>query len=311
MGYRYARWTAAILLVGIQIILIALPASAQDPSSDAWLSGDDTAEAEVVLTNTGTGHSPGSAPHEPAEKVSGAVVWSNAGCTSAYDPERSAVTFVDLGPATLEQVQAAGYDETGEYRQMQILCLYYNVSDGSFGGTQQIVLYEVTPPVDPTVLRDRAMARITVPTPSVGMAPAGSSDIPAITQLETWLWVNDPWETLTDSESQGFVTVEVRVRPRSVFWEMGDSHVTNNGGHIECGGPGTVWSAEIDSEGTPCGYAFRSSTIDEPGGVYHGSATVNYDLFWSINGVDQGSFGTLQPSSPFTVAVSEIQVVNS
>ena len=65
----------------------------------------------------------------------------------------------------------------------------------------------------------------------------------------------------------------------------------------------------MNDGGTTCGHTYTSGTADEPGLVYQAEATIEWDLTWSINGVDQGSFGTGDATTLFEVPVGEVQIV--
>ena len=44
-------------------------------------------------------------------------------------------------------------------------------------------------PVNPLVLRDEARAEIEPVPPGFAMSPAGSGGVPAVVNLETWMWL--------------------------------------------------------------------------------------------------------------------------
>lgn len=161
------------------------------------------------------------------------------------------------------------------------------------------LIWELTAPVDPTALRDAAVARIDPPSPSVATSPA--IGVPAVVDLDTWLWIDDPWSPLVESEVQGGVAVEVVASPTSVRWDFGD------GGAVVCAGPGVVWSETAGS--TDCAHRFDRSSAGQPGDAYASTVTVTWTLTWSLNGTDQGSFGTLDRSAALAVAVAETQAI--
>ena len=169
-------------------------------------------------------------------------------------------------------------------------------------GSQALATSAVTP-VDPTVLRDRARARVKPPAPVLSMAPTGDDRIPAIVQMPTWLAVSGGWAPITETESEGAVTVSVTATPRAVLWTMGDGHSQS------CGGPGVVWHSGLPEDATNCSYTYGVDSSGERDGRYHGSARVSWDFTWALNGTPQGEFGTVGSTTPFTMRVGEIQVI--
>lgn len=189
---------------------------------------------------------------------------------------------------------ARGLPLTGRYALYRIDC-----GTPLTGGT---AVFTLDPPEDPEVLRDRAAARIVLPEPSLGSNPDFAETF-AVVNLETWLWVTDPWQSLTESETEGFVTVEVFAEPRSVTWDFAA------GGSAVCTGPGIEWSPAAHDAGTYCAHTFTSSSADQPDAAYASTATTAWVFTWAINGVDQGEFGTTTASTGFSIQVGEIQAV--
>jgi hypothetical protein len=166
------------------------------------------------------------------------------------------------------------------------------------------LILEIIPPVDPTVVRDRAAARIDPPDPIIGTAPS-LDDGHAVVQLPTWLWVEGSWAPIHESDSEGGVSVEVAATPLYVDWRFGD------GSDARCDGPGVPWSEAADAAGTYCSVTFTRSSAGQPGSVFDGSATVTWEFSWWLNGEPQGEFGTVETSTGFDVPVGEIQAVET
>lgn len=301
--------SAFLILFLASLVGWSQPAHA-DNHTGAERKGNDTAKAWHEIAYLINGQSPGRAPGGGAPITDEDVYnrWCHPGLSPYVDG--STAQFVNYGvienPEWLIQM---GYDTTGVYGLYVVMC-----TDGA-GNVQQynaggLLIYEITPPVDPTVLRDRAMASVTVGDPQIGMSPPGTVEHFSVVQEQTWLWVANDWTTQTAVERQGFVAVEVQVRPSHVTWEMGDAHARwNDGGSVDCFGPGTPYSDQAYPQGTDCGYTYRTATASEPDLTYEGSATIHWEASWSINGADQGVFTTLSPSATFEQAVGEIQAV--
>ena len=196
-----------------------------------------------------------------------------------------------------------GLDPSGTYGLYYVSCGSDTTGSTTFvPGYVYSLVYEITPAVDASVLRDEAVARIDPPYPDPGTNPPHTGDRFGIVNLATWLWVGS-WEAVTASETQGLVTVEVAATPTAARWWMGD------GGAVACAGPGVAWTIWTHNGGSYCTYTYTSSSADLPGEVYQASVTVTYRLDWWLNGAHQGSFGTLDRATGFEMPVGEIQAV--
>lgn len=202
-------------------------------------------------------------------------------------------------PVTLGLIAEMGLDPSGEYVLYSLTC---RDSAGVFIFAINL-LYEVTPPIDPTVLRDRAAALLVLPDPSVGTFPALSN--PAIVQTETWMWIEDDWSPRTAEDGQGFTTVTVTATPTRADWSMGDGSV------VPCNGPGVRWEPGRYESGSSCTHIYARSSAGQPDNRYSASVTVVWELTWSINGNPQGPFGQVDQTSSFSIAVGELQAVES
>jgi hypothetical protein len=201
-----------------------------------------------------------------------------------------------LSPGDVENL---GFDPTGEYWWWNVTCW----RDGAPAHAFEFAV-EVTPPVAPEVIRDVAAARLEPPAPDPETSPPLARQ--TFVRVPTWLWV-DPvsWVPAEVSETRGLTTVTVRATPTHARWVMGD------GGGITCPGPGVVWVSGASEDDTDCAYTYLHSSYGEPGGRFEASVTVTWDFEWWINDIYQGIFGTVDLSTPFVVAVGEIQAVET
>ena len=202
-----------------------------------------------------------------------------------------------LDPALFDWIVAQGLDPSGIYRSWNVHCLNdAGVQLHAWAG----FLTTSVPPVDPAVLRDQALANINFPDPEVD----GLQTLTHAAQLESWFWIENDWVPITDSSSQGLVTVVVQATPDVVVWNPGDGT-----GTFDCNDPGIEWSSAVNDGGTTCGHVYESGTADVPGLAYQASATIEWELTWAVNGLDQGVFGTGDATSVFPVPVGEVQIV--
>ena len=202
-------------------------------------------------------------------------------------------------PLTEGDIAYVGFDPTGEYWWWGANCW----RDGWVAYSYEFAV-EVTPPVPLEVIRDVASARLEPPLPVPETSPPLARQ--AFVRVPTWLWL-DPadWGLLEASETRGLTTVTVWATPTHARWVMGD------GGGVTCLGPGVEWVSGLGENGTDCSYTYLHSSYDHPGGRFSAQVTVSWEFEWWINDTYQGVFGTLDLSTPFVVAVGEIQAVET
>ncbi|MCH8899433.1 MAG: hypothetical protein IH942_02930 [Acidobacteria bacterium] len=216
--------------------------------------------------------------------------------------------FEMRGPTQSDQpvddhtLELLGLDPGGDYSLWSVGCTAPGVPGLPGYPLVMFIVWEKAAPVDPVALRDEAAARINPPAPSLGTSPP-FDQWPAIVQMPTWLWITDPWVTDVEAESQGGVSVVVAARPDRVTWTFGD------GGSVVCFGPGVAWQSGLSEDATDCSYTFTHTSAGLPDSRYDATATVTWVFSWTLNGVDQGDFGSFDATSSFSIEVGEIQVI--
>ena len=301
------RLSAAIAALGLALVGLAAPAHAQqdpvepvDPIPTTPICGGsgDIDDAGGAVFGSCFGNTPGSGP---ATEISSELVWNWYGCDQwrPYTPGSLVTNVMSQGPVPLEDVLVRGLDPTGTYTWNTVECTHVAAD-----GTPEVwgwgfLVIETSPPVDPTVLRDIARDRINPDPPTPASAPMWS-EIPAVVNLPTWLWVTDVWEPIEETETRGFVTVVVQARPVQTNWSMGD------GGGLVCGGPGTEWAPGMDDATTDCAY-----TYDAAGAGLVATVSTQWTFHWWLNGNDMGDFGDLTLDTGFAVDVAEIQAIET
>jgi len=238
----------------------------------------------------------------PGQPGSGSVheTWDRYCATGAGEyREGDEVELYSVDPLSEGDVAYLGLDPTGEYWWWGVICW----RDGEAVDSYEFTV-EVTAPVPPEAIRDVAAARIQPPPPVPATSPPLARQ--AVVRVPTWLWL-DPasWEPLEASASRGLTTVMVRATPTHARWVMGD------GGGVTCHGPGVEWTSGLSEHDTDCSYTYLHSSYGRPGGRFPAEVTVTWQFEWWINDVYQGVFGTLDRSTPFAVAVGEIQAVET
>ncbi len=213
--------------------------------------------------------------------------------------EGDEVGFYEIGPVDPDEIDLFGLDPAGEYVWYDVICW----RDGREATERQIIV-ETTPAVSPEVMRDDVAARIEPPAPAPATSPPLARH--AVVRMPTWLWLDAGyWQPLEVSETRGLVTVTVRATPTQADWVMGD------GGGVTCFGPGVEWRSGLAEDATDCSYTYLHSSYGEPGGRFETSVAVTWTFEWWLNGSYQGTFGTVDVSTDFAVAVGEIQAIET
>ena len=288
-------WTAVRLIVAIALfgsatLLTTAPASAHHCSGEGDIyqgGGEVVAECHGVTP----GQPGGGTVHE---------IWDTycAAAVGEYQ-EGDEVEFDATDQLSPGDVENLGFDPTGEYWWWNVTCW----RDGEPAHAFEFAV-EVTPPVAPEAVRDVVAARLEPPYPVPETSPPLARQ--AFVRVPTWLWL-DPasWLPIEVSETRGLTTVTVRATPTHARWLMGD------GGAVTCLGPGVVWVSGASEDDTDCAYKYLHSSYGQPGGRFEASVMVTWEFEWWINDVYQGIFGTVDVSTPFVVAVGEIQAVET
>jgi hypothetical protein len=125
--------------------------------------------------------------------------------------------------------------------------------------------------------------------------------------LPTYLWVRDPGaQTLgpiSDSASEGGVTVTLTARVTKVVWTMGD------GTSVTCAGAGTPYQDSYGAQPSPtCGHTYTHPSTNLPGGVYPVTATAIWDVAWTGGG--QSGEIPFDVTSRTAVRIGEVQALN-
>lgn len=156
-----------------------------------------------------------------------------------------------------------------------------------------------------TISVDELLAEVVIQEPSIASSPPFDSR-PSLVNTETWFWVTDPWVDRTETVNVNGIEIDVTATPLRVVWDVDEP---GSNGPVVCEGPGEVWGSGLDS--TTCGYTFTQSSAGHgPNDAFTATATAVYEYSWSLNGVDQGVFATIDAATEFEIQVAEIQAVS-
>ncbi|MFD8118649.1 ATP/GTP-binding protein [Streptomyces microflavus] len=285
---RGRRSVGAAVAIALGALALSGQASADEPDVGVGKCG------KYVCTEVGTGGSPGGkAPG--GGNGSGGQGGGNTGVGAPSD-DKPKCTYERLA-----EQPAAGSD-------------YWEGHDPSEGGAVwAVTCSELTtfqyigpagppggaPAVDPAVLAQRAVDRMLLRGPEIGITPKPGGM--GVIGMPVYLWTETGPETYgpnTSSASAGGVTVTATAKVSRIVWSMGD------GKSVTCTTPGTPYQAKYGLEPSPdCGHRYT-----KPSKKYHVTATST----WVINWAGGGQTGQLTEvrNSSVDIAVGEVQVVS-
>ncbi len=275
----------ALMIAGISAVALVVQATVALAIPGGWVDvDDDDSEVEVGATD---------------EQSSGE---RGEGSNSASQCSWSRVPSDQLDVLWWENAPelAGGILDPSEYDWYWRSCPNADVGISS----DLIPVPRGGPPVDATVLRDEAIDRLVLPGPAVAMNPPGEH----VVHIESWLWIDDAiWATHSRSASAGGVTTTVEATPRRVIWDMG------NGDTAICEGPGTPYdpARSAHEQATECSYMYQHSSAEQPGEAYQVTATVEWEVSWSVTGAaGGGALPAMLTTSSTAVRVAEMQALN-
>jgi hypothetical protein len=269
------------LLAGSVVLAAASAAPAlADGTGDAWTDGKDVGAGASTANTLPSGSTGGGGTTKPV------CEWSR------LDPEHSAMAdrLAETGTG------AAKGDGPGTW--FRKICT-------DAGGSTATVIW-VPDRVDPRVLAEQAADRVPIPDVDIQMNPTPEQG--AVVNVPTWLSINGAsWRPVNAQAAAGGVVVTATAAPRRVVWDMG------NGDRVTCPGPGTPYDATRQSseQSTDCSYTYRQSSARAAGETFAVTATVVWEVSWTVTGATGGgSLGTAPRSQTVRLPVKEIQAVN-
>ena len=273
------RKLVALLTSSAVLVASAVPAFA-DGTGDAWTDGKNIG-AGASTTNNG-----------PSEPKNGGGTKKPACQWSRLDPEHAAIAdrMAETGTG------AAKGEGPGSW--------FRKTCTDARGSTATVIWVADRP--DPKVLAEQAADRVPIPDVDIEMNPTPEQG--AVVNVPTWLSINGAsWRAVNAQAAAGGVVVTATAAPRRVVWDMG------NGDRVTCPGPGTPYDAGRPSseQSTDCSYTYRQSSARAAAGTFTVTATVVWEVSWTVTGAaGGGSLGTAPRSQFVRLPVKEIQAVN-
>ncbi|MFE7302557.1 ATP/GTP-binding protein [Streptomyces sp. NPDC057579] len=158
--------------------------------------------------------------------------------------------------------------------------------------------------VDPAVLAQRAVDKMRLRGPDIGIVPKAGGH--GLVGLPVWMWTAKTAEAYgpnTASASAGAVTVTATATVDRIEWDMGDGH------QVTCTTAGTPYKSSYGKKSSPdCGYRYLRSSKDEPGAKYPVTATSTWTIDW--RGAGQTGQLTQTRQSQTQVSIGQLKVLN-
>jgi hypothetical protein len=161
--------------------------------------------------------------------------------------------------------------------------------------------------VDPVTLAERAVQRMELVAPRIGMTPM-TPGAPLLVGMDAWLWIDNEgpraFGPITRSASAGPTTVTATAKVTKVVWDMGD------GSRVTCRNAGTPWRPALGTGASPtCGYRYESASTGERDGSFTVRATAHWRVDWT--GAGQSGRIVFTMSSSRDQEVRELQVLQT
>lgn len=173
------------------------------------------------------------------------------------------------------------------------------------------------PRVTPGQLATQAANYLPLPAPDVHHSPDASGGRPqTVVGIDTWFWVSaSSFTTLEQTTSAGGVSATVTAQPVSTVWTTGSADASG----VACGGPGVPYDVHRapSQQSTYCSTTYARSSAGQPrigpdqnDRFFVGQATTVWRVTWTGTGGASGALPELRRSTPFRLAVAELQAVN-
>lgn len=173
------------------------------------------------------------------------------------------------------------------------------------------------PVISPAQLAEIAKNQIQLVAPPLQLSPAAG--VNQIVHVPTWAWLPPAaFAALHATAAAGPVVVTATASPTTMAVSYTDGGASRS---VTCTGPGTPYSDALAAQEDPaspiraaspdCGWTFENSSAAAPGERVPVSATVTYEVTWTVTGAaGGGDLGPLtSPPAVFAVQVAEIEAI--
>jgi hypothetical protein len=169
-------------------------------------------------------------------------------------------------------------------------------------------------PVDARDVAADAYKFLPIPKAGIAFNPPGTSGLPALVNLETWLWIDPTAWAPQRSEVEvccPSVVVRVEATPQRATFDTGD------GTTVVCEGPGTPYDPARPAalQQTSCSHTYTRGSAAEASQHFDVRAAVEWQASWQVSGAAPAGGGALAPTRQASAAVplrvGEIQSLNT
>jgi hypothetical protein len=154
-----------------------------------------------------------------------------------------------------------------------------------------------------------------LPDPQPGSAPSLAK---TYVNLGTWFWTDaSAWHEYSATAQIPGLSVTVYAKPTQLSFDPGDVAVRGGSGQAEvrsepaiCAGPGEVWQpSDGDDKPSDCMHTYLHSTSISPDGVWHGTMSITWTVWWTASNGEGGTLDPLTTSTEQDAIVKELQAI--
>lgn len=173
--------------------------------------------------------------------------------------------------------------------------------------------------ISPQMLAEQAESGIQLEAPPTQLSPMPSADQWEFVNVPTWAWVPaSSWIPLHATAAAGPVVVTATATPEKMVISYQDGTAQKS---VTCTGPGTPYSDDLAQTEDPqqplraaspdCGWIYQNSSSGASKELEPVSASVTYDVSWTVTGAaGGGDLGLLRsPATTYQVKVGEVQAL--
>lgn len=281
------------------------PASAAAGEVCDWVADPETGQLVWVCEDDGTDPGEDGTPGDGGETPGSSICRHQGKEIACTGPEGSVWNGSCYVGAPLAVQPAAGPNGEKIPSEGQVHVCYLPPGQE---GPGQVWVVAGTPVVDPVQVAHKAIASMDLDPIGIGIVPESGPNRMGLVGLPVWMWVDNPhtanaWGPITESATDGPVTVTATATVAEVVWNMGDGSEP-----ITCGA-GTPYADSYGKQDSPtCGYRYQLMSDDQSKGVYRVTAGSRWVIEWSGGGMD-GTIELTTTTNPMPIRIGEAQVL--
>jgi hypothetical protein len=246
----------------------------------------------------------------------GAWAANNGGGTSSTPEEcdHHKLYIGDNGPVIIGQIKYTSSEISPGQWFVTVWCEWAPLdpvaAQDPFYLNGHLVNYWLAEPGDPQDLIADALALLQPTPPGIGTSPSGESpsgEIVPMVGIPTWFWLEGGLTPMSQTITDGPLSVTVTATPVKVTWDHGDPNA-EDGDVVTCRDPVGVGAPNTDT----CSYVYDHSSPPS----FTVSATIEYTGSYQVffNGTfvtGQSNIGGVTRVSSTSIAVQQAQAINT